>query len=500
MQIIPPTITTLTNKITDNIQSTLTNSATNKTRTPRTITLSSPMSQSQTTFLMHTISRIIKETLTIEQLTAYNHTNTIRPSQYTTQLTYDYIYQTTGKKAFDTQINSKATETALTHYINEAITTANTERAKMNTMLKHIDQTTPETQAQIQSALKQAQDYNTSSTNKTYERIYHHTTKALIQSIQAKINANHIPSDVAIINKYIEANKQVVTTKHMIINFTKLQTTKTYPPHIARNPLEWTGPIYTESMKTKWEKLQLQIKNAYLKATLDLLDDQLDAQIDLVNNQYTEHKILLKAAKPLTHSSIEMHQHRQYWTHECERNKRFTLPLSFIDLIHTNNIPAQPYNHPDTIKNLYSCKEEFQGNTNLFTGFKFNTQCTYTPTSTESQLLSSTSFTSEHNDQEELIDMDPPIPQAPTLTIPPQTQQTHTPLQPPNAQAPTLTIPLQTQQTHTPLQPPNAEHQLPQRPSNQDKDKNKHLRTLSNVDFPLLGNNQSSQTKHKRNK
>jgi hypothetical protein len=172
-----------------------------------------------------------------------------------------------------------------------------------------------------------------------------------------------------------------------------------------------------------------------------------------------------------------MHQHRQYWTYECERNKRFTLPLSFVDLIHTNNIPAQPYNHPDTIKNLYSCKEEFQGNTNIFTGFKFNTQCTYTPTSTESQLLSSTSFTSEHNDQQELIELDPLIQQAPTLTIP-----------------------LQTQQTHTPLQAPIAQHQLPQRQSNQDKDKNKNSRTLSNVDFPLLGNNPSSQTKPKRNK
>jgi hypothetical protein len=310
--------------------------------------------------------------------------NSLRTSRYATQLTYDYLHETTGKQALEPQINRNNTELAFKHFIKQGTNTANTERAKMETMLKHIDTWAPEVIAQHSKATREATEYNSKLCSDTNEHIYHHVTKSLIQNLQNILNREQKASDVTIINSYIDIHKQIASSTHTITKNTQHLTDNTMPHFIARTGLDWTGPEYTDEMKQKWTKLNAQIRKSFLKSAITMGELQLEEQKRKAEAIYLPNKTLLKLMRPTIQAILQMHTHRQEWTYLCEKEKYFKLPQSFQDIIHQLTLPTPPYTHTSSIYNLYDCMEPYdKPEFNIFNEHNFNGPPTYTPPTTD---------------------------------------------------------------------------------------------------------------------
>jgi hypothetical protein len=190
---------------------------------------------------------------------------------------------------------------------------------------------------------------------------------------------------------------------------------------------------------------------------------------------HRQNETVLKKAASSIKATIEIHQHRQNWTHECETKKHFILPQTFTDIIHTTTVPTIPYTTPKILRSIYNCTEPMKNNNfNIFNSHNFNDECTLKYTNTRQRRQSATSSTSfleleEDNDQNE--NAQPAIPNPhiipPTAQNSSQRQQTLNPLS-------------NTQQTNTTnIQPPLLTTAT----------------ILSETDYPLLSSPIAVQTR-----
>jgi len=209
------------------------------------------------------------------------------PRKEIQELTNKYITNTLEQVPTIESI-SKYAEEALQHAIDNLINQCTFAKQSIkynkNAINAHEDLNgTPNTLAE--QTIKQAHKETVKTQKMCYNTIHEHAsfyqTRNLYDHIRKLANeTGELSKFTEYTDKFIKIKDQAINTMTKYLTTQKHLTDNTTPKYLKEHNLPWKGPHLTQQMKEIWEEAHQKTNKIYLKATIKMLDAQIQQILD----------------------------------------------------------------------------------------------------------------------------------------------------------------------------------------------------------------------------